>query len=53
MTKLLANEELVLTSTLSEAPARFARWRFIIVRSQHNSGRYADERTIVEGFWNA
>jgi hypothetical protein len=36
-----ANDELVLASGLSEAPARSARWRFVMIRSQHNSARYA------------
>lgn len=31
--------ELVLPSALSAAPARFACWRFVMIRSQHNAGR--------------
>lgn len=38
---MLANKALVLPSALSEAPARYARWRVFVTRSQHNAGRYA------------
>jgi len=42
-----ANEELVLASALPEAPARSARWSFVMSRSQHNAGRYADANGIA------
>ena len=38
------NEALVQPSVLSEAPARCARGRLVMIRSQHNAGREVPER---------